>query len=139
MTKTAELVQIRGNTFAAKSGTNHWVVMDTAHKVGGSSAGSSPKELLLFSLGGCTSSDVISILMKKKVPLRHYELFMTATEEGDTPKVFTDIHLEYIFYGGNIDPRDIEHAIKLSITKYCGVSAMLSKAVNITHSYKIEP
>lgn len=138
-TKTAIIKQLQGITLGARGDSKHWVVMDGSPMFGGSEAAPSPKELLLFSLGGCTAMDVIPILKKKRVPLASFEIRITATTQEEHPQVFTDIHLEYVFYGENIDPADVERAIELSRTKYCSVHAMLSKAVKITHSYKIEP
>ncbi|MFZ0454393.1 MAG: OsmC family protein [Ignavibacteriaceae bacterium] len=48
--------------------------MDGSVESGGSNAGIRPKELLLLSLGGCTGSDVVSILKKKKVKLDSFEI-----------------------------------------------------------------
>jgi putative redox protein len=139
MIKKALLVQIKGNTFAAKAGSNHWVITDTAEKLGGHAGGSTPKELLLIALAGCTSSDVVSILRKKRAHLRHFEVQITAKESEEYPKVFTDIHLEYNFFGNGIKESDVERAIDLSSTKYCSVSAMLKATVHITYSYTINP
>lgn len=137
--KTAIVKQLQGITLAAKGDSKHWVMMDGAPMFGGSEGAPSPKELLLFALGGCTAMDVIPILKKKRVPLEGFEIRISATTQEEHPQVFTDIHLEYVFFGENINPADVERAIELSRTKYCSVSAMLSKAVNITHSYRIEP
>ncbi len=138
MTKHAILKQIEGLAFAAKGDSNHWVMMDGPVSVGGTDAGSRPKELVLCALAGCTASDVVSILKKKRVPLQGFEMHLTGHEAEDHPKVFTDIHVEYVFFGEGIDPADVERAIELSTTKYCSVSAMLSPKVKITHSYRIE-
>jgi len=130
--------QIQGITFAAKGDTGHWVMMDGPPEFGGNNAAPRPKELLLFALGGCTSSDVIPILKKKRVPVEEYEILITANDRDQHPQVFTDIHLEYVFYGEGINPADVERAIELSATKYCAVTAMLRGSVNITHSHRIE-
>ncbi|HXG37697.1 MAG TPA: OsmC family protein [Bacteroidota bacterium] len=137
-TKRAIVKQINGITFAAKADSNHWVVMDGPEHLGGSDAGSRPKELLLMALGGCTASDVAAILKKKRVPLEGFEVRLTGTVREEHPQVFTDIHVEYVFFGNDINPKDVERAIELSTTKYCSVSAMLRASVNITHSYRIE-
>lgn len=137
-TKQAVIRQIEGITFAAKSDSRHWVIMDGPEMFGGSDAGPRPKELLLFALGGCTASDVVPILKKKRVPLEGFELHLTGNVRDEHPQVFTDIHIEYVFYGEGINPVDVERAIELSTTKYCSVSAMLKQSVNITHSYRIE-
>ncbi len=136
--KSAIVKQLRGITFAAKASSNHWIVMDGPSEFGGSDAGTRPKELLLMALGGCTGSDVASILQKKRVELDGFEIHLTANETEDHPKVFSSIHIEYVFSGKGILEKDVEHAIELSQTKYCGVTAMLNKAVQITHSYHIE-
>ena len=134
----AVVKQLQGITFAAKGTTNHWVMMDGPEIFGGSSAGCRPKELLLFALGGCTASDVIPILKKKRVPLEGCEIHLTGNVREEHPQIFTEIHVEYVFYGDDINPIDVERAIDLSTTKYCAVSAMLKGNVQITHSYRIE-
>ncbi len=112
--------------------------MDGPEDFGGSDAGIRPKELLLLSLAGCTASDVVSILQKKRVKLDDFEINISAQMTEEHPKVFTIIDLEYVFYGDNIAEKDVERAIELSQIKYCGVSAMLEKAIKINHSYKIK-
>jgi putative redox protein len=139
MTKEIHLRQIKGNTLAAKAGSNHWVVMDTKSEAGGNEAGSTPKELMLMALAGCTSMDVIPILKKKRSPITGYECNVKGLERETNPKIFTEIHIEYVFYGDGITKEDVEHAIELSTTKYCSVSAQLAASAKITHSYRIEP
>lgn len=136
--KRAIVKQLEGVTFGAKADSNHWVIMDGKKEFGGSEAGSSPKELLLFALGGCTANDVVSILKKKRAPVEGFEVHLKGTEAEEHPRVFTDIHIEYVIVG-DVDPKDVERAIELSTSKYCSVSAMIGKAANITHSYRIEP
>jgi len=137
-TKHAFIKQIQGITFAAKTDSNHWVTMDGPENFYGSNAGTRPKELLLVALGGCTGSDVIAILQKKRVPLQGFEINITAEQAEEHPQVFTSIHIEYVFYGSGLNNSDLERAIELSTTKYCSVSAMLKKSVDITHSYRVE-
>ena len=136
-TKTAYLKQIKGITFAGKTDSNHWITMDGPEEFGGSNAGIRPKELLLLALAGCTASDVITILTKKRTPLDDFEINIKADISDEHPQVFTKIDLEYVFYGNDLNTKDIERAIELSQTKYCAVTAMLEKAIEIKHSYKI--
>ncbi len=97
MTKEVTLKQVDGITFVAKGNSNHWVVMDGSPDFGGSLAGSTPKELLLMALAGCTSSDVIPILKKKRVPLEGYEVFVKGVEREEHPRIFTEIHVDVRF------------------------------------------
>lgn len=136
--KKAYIKQIKGITFAGKTDSNHWVTMDGPEEFGGSNAGIRPKELLLLGLGGCTGSDVVSILNKKRVKVDDFEMNLTADTTDEHPQVFTKINIEYVFYGNNIIPKDVERAIELSQTKYCGVTAMYQKAMEISYTYRIE-
>ncbi|MFC2135007.1 OsmC family protein, partial [Bacteroidota bacterium] len=101
-------------------------------------AGIRPKELLLLSLGGCTGADVAAILQKKRINLDGFELNVSAEMTDTHPKVYTKMNIEYVFYGKDIKEKDVERAIQLSLENYCGVTAMFKKAMEITHSYKIE-
>lgn len=136
-TKKAFIKQLQGVTFVGKTDSNHWVTMDGPENFGGSNAGIRPKELLLLSLAGCTGSDVASILSKKKVKLDNFEINITAEMAETHPQIYTKINLEYVFYGKNIQLKDVERAIELSQNTYCSVTAMLQKAMPIEHSYRI--
>ncbi len=136
--KKAVVKHIQGVTFMGKSDSNHWVTMDGPEAFGGSDAGIRPKELLLLALGGCTGSDVATILQKKKIKLDGFEMNLSADVQEAHPQVFTKINLEYVFYGKNIPVDAVERAIELSQKTYCSVTAMLQKSIEITHTYRIE-
>jgi putative redox protein len=138
MMKEVVLKQVQGITFVAKGQSNHWVVLDGSPEFGGNQAGSTPKELLLMALAGCTANDVVPILKKKRVPLQGLEIFVRGNDRDEHPKIFTEIHVEFVFYGDGLNPADLERAIELSTTKYCSVSAILSASAPITHSFRIE-
>ena len=137
--KKAIVRQVHGMTFTGKADSNHWVMMDGSLGEGGDAAATSPKELVLVGLGGCTGMDVASILKKKRAKVQALDLNITAEESDDYPRIFTKIHIEYVIAGKDIQPRDVERAIELSQTKYCSVTAMLKKSAQVTHSYRIEP
>ncbi|MEK6757312.1 MAG: OsmC family protein, partial [Bacteroidota bacterium] len=92
----------------------------------------------LMALAGCTSMDVIPMLKKRRAPIQGYEVRVAGNEREEHPRIFTDIHIEYIFYGEGINPADVERAIELSKTRYCSVSAIVGASAKITHSYRIE-
>jgi len=131
------LKQIKGISFAAKGESNHWVVMDGSEKFGGHNAGTRPMEMVLLSLAGCTGADVVSILQKRRTDLRDLEVTVDSERAPKHPKVYTKIHLHFIFHGKDLNPKDLEMAINLSQNKYCSVTAMLAKTAEITHDYEI--
>ncbi len=135
----ANIVQVKGISFVGKAESNHWVPMDGPSDFQGSDAGTRPKELILVGLGGCTGADVASILHKMKEPVSRFEIEVEAESATAHPKVFTKIHLRYKFWGVDLNSGNLEKAISLSQDKYCSVTAMLIKAVEITHSYEVNP
>ena len=99
--------------------------------------GSSPMELLLVALAGCTGISVLSILRKRKQDITGYELHVHGERAAHHPKVFTTISVQHIFTGKELDTIWIERAIALAEERYCGVEAMLGKTATITHTYVI--
>jgi len=126
-----------GLSFMGKGETNHWVTMDGPAELSGEDAGSRPKELLLLALGGCTGADVASLLNKRRVRFRKFEIAVAAEVAETHPRVFTHIALTYRFEGDDVPVAEIERAIHMSQDKYCMVSAMLRKAVPIEWSAEI--
>jgi putative redox protein len=126
-----------GMSFSGSTATEHRVTLDVDPEFGGANAGPEPLDLLLLSLGSCTGMDVISILRKKRQVVSHYSINVFANQSQEHPKVFTDVLVEHVLEGENIDPRAVARALELSITKYCPVHAMLSRAVKIEHVYRI--
>ena len=130
---------VDGLSLVGKAGSNHWVAMDAAEDVGGNDAGTKPLELFLLGLGGCTAMDVISILKKKRSPIKNVTISIKAERADDHPKVFTNIKLKFMVSGDkeNIKPRDVERAIELSREQYCSASAMLKKTATIEYEFEI--
>ncbi len=113
------------------------IILDTSKEVGGNNEGIKPTELLLISLAGCSSMDIISILNKKKQIIESYDVIVKGQRAESHPMVFIKINIIYNFKGVNIDERAVKRAISLSKDKYCSVWAMLQKAADIEFSYNI--
>lgn len=97
----------------------------------------SPVELVLVGLAGCTGTDVVTILQKKRAHLTDLKVNVRGKRAESAPKIYTDVEVEYIIWGKDIKQKDVEQAIILSEEKYCSVSIMVGKTANITSSYKI--
>lgn len=126
----------KGATFIAKGDSNHWVVLDSDEKFGGSDAASRPMEMLLIALGSCTAMDVESLINKMRTPASDLRVEIHAERKAEHPKVFTKIHLTFIFSGDNLNKANIAKAVRLSQEKYCSVTVMLSQAVDISYEIK---
>ncbi len=135
-TREATVRHVKDLTFIGKAGSNHWTVIDSSHH-GNTPSATSPMELVLIALGSCTGSDVAIILEKKRIPLTKFEMRLTGERAAQDPKAYTSIHIEYLFEGTGVKEKDAAHAVELSMTKYCSVSAMLKKSVAISTSITI--
>lgn len=129
---SANAVWVDKERFVGIAGSRHAVVMDAASS---EKSASSPMELVLIGLCGCTATDVASILQKKREPFSALEVRAEADQAPEPPKVYTHIRLIYKVRG-NVTKKAMEDAVRLSKEKYCSVSAMLEKTATIT--FKIE-
>ncbi|MCU0448570.1 MAG: OsmC family protein [Bernardetiaceae bacterium] len=121
----------------ARTETGHAHRFDASADIGGRDLAMRPMQAVLAALGACTEIDVISILQKQRAGLRNLRLTLTGQRaEGQIPAVFTAIHIHYEFWG-QLQSEQAERAIRLSLEKYCSVTAMLSKTATITHSYAV--
>jgi|SRR5579872_345529 len=127
---TARVTWKEKQEFSGIAGSGHAVTMD-----GDSRAGSSPMELVLIALCGCTGYDVASILRKKREPFTTLEVSAEGDRAATPPTVYTEIRLLYRV-GGQVAHKAVEDAVTLSKEKYCSVSAMLEKTAKI--SFRIE-
>ena len=109
--------------------SRHAIVLDTAKE----KSANSPMELVLIALCGCTASDVVGILRKKREKFIGLEVRAAAERADGYPAVYTSIHLTYLVQG-QVSKKSMEDAVKLSKEKYCSVSAMLEKTAKITYT-----
>ncbi|MDP9159335.1 MAG: OsmC family protein [Acidobacteriota bacterium] len=121
----AKAVWIDGLRFTGEAGSGFPLIVDGERKTG-----ASPMELVLIGLCACTGYDVASILRKKREPFTSLEVRAEADRAADPPTVYTDIRLVYRV-GGEVSPKAMEGAVRLSEEKYCSVSAMLQKTAKI--------
>ncbi len=110
----------------------HTVTLDSPAPLG-KDQGFTPKQLVAVGLAGCTAMDVIALLKKFRQPVDAFsvELQTEPTQQGH-PVVFAKANLVFKATG-EIDKEKYLEAVRLSQTKYCGVSAMLAKALPIRY------
>ena len=126
-----------GMAFEAEVNT-HKIMMDLNEEDGGQDLGSRPKAMVLGALGGCTGMDVVAILKKMKVEVKGFRMEIEAEVSEEHPKVYTKIHIKYIFTGNDLPFEKLEKAASLSEERYCSVAAMLKKGTDVTFSVHVE-
>jgi len=128
---------IDGMLMVGKSDSGHAIVMDGPPEIGGENLGVRPMEMLLLGMAGCTMIDAISTLEKMREKISDCQTKVSADRDEDYPKVFTNIHVHFIFRGKHLNSSKVDKAIKLSAEKYCSASIMLGKTAVITHDFEI--
>jgi len=133
----AEVRQTEGLTFVARGPSNHWVVLDTSESGGGHDGGSSPMELLLMALGGCTGMDIVSILAKRKESYAGFRVELSGERAEEHPHRFTRIYVDYYLTSDSVLTENVARAVRLSAEKYCSVGGTLAPGVTLVHRYHI--
>src|SRR6201987_1666768 len=100
--------------FLGISTSRHAIVLDAAKE----KTANSPMELVLIGLCGCTGSQVVSILRKKREPFTRLEVRAQAERAPEPPTVYRETKLTYRV-GGKVTPKAMEDAVRLSKDKYC--------------------
>jgi putative redox protein len=132
--KTAQVVwEQHGSAFTITGGSGFALHVD---EHSGPDA-ASPMELVAMAAGACTAMDVIDILRKKKQDITNFEVNVTGVRQQEHPKKFTEMDLEYVVTGHQVDPKAVERAIELSLTKYCSVNKSLEGSVAIKNHYRL--
>ncbi len=115
----------------------HKIVVDATIDSGGNDLGPRPKKLMLSALAGCTGIDVIMILNKMKVVPEAFNVIVEADVTDEHPKHYSKMKVIYQFKGKNLPMDKLEKAVKLSEEKYCGVTAVYKKAMEMSTEIRI--
>ncbi len=120
--------------FIGTSPSGHAQVIDSK---GDRHAAPTPMEMLLVSIAACTAVDVISILLKKRQDVTHYNVEIMGERKEDHPRAFTRFHINHIVHGRNVSDKAVADAVELSDTKYCSVAATVRPTAEIVTSFEI--
>src|SRR5215467_13087831 len=129
----AKVIWTDNERYIGEANSRHALVMDTASE----KTANTPMELVLIALCGCTASDVVGILRKKREPFTSLRVSAEGERASGYPALFTEIKLVYRV-GGKVSHKAMEDAVRLSKEKYCSVSAMLQKSAKITFEIQYE-
>jgi putative redox protein len=83
--------------------------------------------------------DVLSILRKKRQVITDYRVRVAGVQQAQHPRVYTQIVVQHIVSGPAVDPVAVARSVELSATRYCPVNAMLARACEVTHQFRIVP
>lgn len=129
------VVQYAGSDlYVAISPSGHAITLETDKN---RNSAPTPVELLLMALGGCTGSDVVSIMRKKRIQITSYRVEVRGKRRDVEPRGFSHIDVKHIVTGRGVSDHALRQAIELSEAKYCSVAATLRPAAEIKSSFEI--
>ncbi len=136
MKKNRMTTRWKGNLAFSSQLEGHEVLTDASEVHGGDNSAPSPKPLMAVALAGCTGIDVVSILKKMRVEVEDCTIVIESEQTEEIPSVYKSMHIIYDFKGKDLDFDKLKRAVELSQDKYCGVSAMYKKIMDITWEIK---
>ena len=107
------------------------VMLDASEAVGGEGKGVRPKGLMLTALAGCTAMDVTALFTKMRAVPEDFKILIDANLTEEHPKYYDKVTIIYQFWGKDLKKDKLEKAINLSLTKYCGVTAMFNRFAQV--------
>ena len=109
---------------------NKFIMFDKSQD-NGDVVGFAPKALMLSSLAGCSGLDVVSLLTKMQAEVEDFNIEVTAELTEEHPKFYNKVKVDYHFTDAELQPKKIQKAVNLSVTKYCGVMEMFRQFAEV--------
>lgn len=122
--------------FLAEDEHDHSLVLDPGME-GQNGVGIRPMLLVLMGLGGCMGGDIVSILRKKRVDLKGFEVELEGERAAEHPKPWTTIKVR-IKVKGEVPREALDRAFELSRDKYCSVFATMKNPPEVSFEVGVE-
>jgi putative redox protein len=116
------------------SAREHTISMDYPIQTG---TAITPLETLLASLAACSANSLALLLRKARQPLTGLEVNIHGHRRDEHPTIVTDIDIEFVVHGVDVEPSAVEKAIKVAEEQICPVWFMLKDGTCIVSSYTI--
>ena len=136
LTVTADLINDKVK-FSGVSRGNSEVFIDAVQPLGDDD-GYTPLELFLMSLATCSGMTLVLLLRKMNKNVSELSVIASGERRETLPKYFKSIQLRFELASNDVQPDDIENAIKNMEEYSCPVWNMVKNNVNIISEYKIK-
>lgn len=123
--------------FVVDDKNGHSFIIDTKKEVGGTETGFQPVDLILVSLAGCMSFDMVSILKKMKSEVKHFSATVQAERANEHPKRYTKILVQFKT-NPEVKESDLNKAFELSRDRYCSVFWTLKTPPQVEFAFERE-
>lgn len=112
----------------ADDNNNHKTEFDSVESAGGENKAPTPMSVMLEAMAACSLMDVAAIIRKKRKTIVELKVEADGERASQHPKVFEHVHLKYYLKSPDAEMKDLERAIELSQSTYCGASAMFQRS-----------
>lgn len=100
--------------------------------------GPSPMDTLLVAMAGCTGSDVVVVLKKKRIDLKALRVEVKGERREQEPRRYTKLDLVYHVHAPGASEQAVRHAIDLSLARYCSVTHSLNPDIPIAYELVLQ-
>jgi putative redox protein len=136
LTVTADLINDKVK-FSGVSRDNNEVFIDAVQPLGDGDR-YTPLELFLMSLATCSGMTLALLLRKMNKNVSEINVIASGERRETLPKYFKSIQLRFELASNDVQPDDIENAIKNMEEYSCPVWNMVKNNVDINSEYKIK-
>lgn len=96
----------------------------------------SPMELLLSAVSACAAVDMVQMMKKKRRTVQDLQIETVGNRQEDYPQYYQSIHMHFVLFSPDATAEEFEKVVKLSVEKYCSVSASLRSEITFSCEVK---
>ena len=124
-------------SFAAKTGSGHSIVLDTAKDVTEATIGPRPMEAFLVGAVACTQYDLVAGIKQAGGTLHSCKALANGVRNKTSPKIFTQISVHFSIESDNISHEVVQQILDASRDVHGSAMKMLGKSAEILFEFKL--
>ena len=124
-------------SFAAKTGSGHSIVLDTAKDVTEATIGPRPMEAFLVGAVACTQYDLVAGIKQAGGILHSCKAMANGVRNKNSPKIFTQISVHFSIESDNISSELVQQILDASREVNGSAMKMLEKTTDILFEFEL--
>lgn len=96
----------------------------------------SPMDLVLSAVASCASVDAVLMMKKKRKTVTDFKVETEGDRNDGVPAFYKTIHMNFVLTSPDATEEEFAKVVKLSVDKYCSVSASLSAEISFSSEVK---
>ena len=124
-------------SFAAKTGSGHSIVLDTAKDGPEATLGPRPMEAFLVGAVACTQYDLVAGIKQAGGVLHSCKALANGVRNKSSPKIFTQISVHFFIESDNISQEVVQQILDASRDVHGSAMKMLGKTAEIFFDFDL--